>query len=134
MSCATQKMVKRYLVSAGLLAGVLAACAVKPDPQAIGPYPDDYRGVVKAYVEETFYDPYSMRNVALSNPQQGHVYFEQGWVVCLQANAKNRMGAYTGLKRTALLINRDRVINMMEEAPFCDQVTLSPWPEMEGKS
>lgn len=120
------------LMSATML--ILSACAVKPDPEAAGPYPSNYKEILKRHIEESFYDPYSIRSVSISGPQMGHLYFRQGWIVCLEANAKNRLGGYVGLSRDAYLINRGQVVNMMEEAPFCDDLTLSPWPEMEGKN
>ena len=44
----------------------------------------------------------------------------------LQANAKNRMGGYTGLKRTAFLINNNKIVNAMTDAPFCNGLTYYP--------
>jgi hypothetical protein len=116
----------------GAMALALAGC-VTPNAEQIGPFPNNYKQAVEAYVKESFFDPYSMRDVALSAPQTGHLYFQQGWVVCLQANAKNRMGGYTGMKRTALLINNGKVQQSMPDAPFCQGVSVTPWPEMEGR-
>jgi len=119
-------------IAACLVPFALAGC-VTANPEQIGPYPNNYKQAVETYVKESFFDPYSLRDVALSTPQTGHLYFQQGWVVCLQANAKNRMGGYTGMKRTALLINNGKVLQSMPDAPFCQQVSVTPWPEMEGK-
>lgn len=110
----------------------LYACAT-PDAQAIGPYPTNYKEIMKAYIVENYFDPYSMRTVAISAPRTGHLYFQQGWLVCFQANAKNRLGGYVGLTKTAYLINRGRVVTSMEDALLCDQVSLIPWQEMEAQ-
>ena len=116
-----------------LSASLLAACVTTSDPKAVGPYPGDHRKTVKAHVEQAFFDPYSLRNVAISNPRIGHLFFQQGWIICFQANAKNRMGGYTGLQRTAYLIHNDRVVRTMQRAAFCNQVHLVPWEEMENR-
>ena len=112
---------------------LLVGCAVTPNPEAIGPYPSDYKETLKAYVLRTYFDPYSIRSVAVSQPIQGHLFFQQGWIVCLESNAKNRMGGYIGLQRTAYLLNRGNVAHAMEKAPLCDnaQVSYSAWPELE---
>lgn len=81
-----------------LISVLLTGCMVKPDQDQIGPYPYGYTETLKSYVKKHYFDPYSMRDVAHSTPIQGHLYFKQGWLVCIEANAKNRMGAYTGLK------------------------------------
>lgn len=113
---------------------IIASGCMNANPTAIGPYPETYKAAVKSYIEKQYYDPYSMRSVAISEPQQGHLYFQQGWVVCLQANAKNRFGAYVGRRVTALLINNNTVTQDMVDAPLCKNVFLKPWPEMEARS
>ena len=110
----------------------LAAC-VKPDASMIGPYPKNYRLIIKDYVEKSFYDPYSLKSVSISEPASGHIMMQQGWVVCLQANAKNRMGGYTGIKFTAFLINNDSVIISDNNFQDCRNLTYSPWKELESK-
>ena len=113
---------------------LLGGCAVKPDHAQIGPYPAEYRDLVKGHIDRTFFDPYTMRNVSISYPSQGHLFFRQGWLVCVEANAKNRFGAYTGLKRQVYLINEDRVINSMDGSRICSELALSPWPDMENRA
>lgn len=120
----------RFFIAA---ATVLTGCAVTPNPDAIGPYPSDYKQALKTHILRTYFDPYSIRSASVAQPIQGHLFFQQGWIVCLELNAKNRMGGYIGLKRTAYLINRENVINSMEDAPLCNDTTLSysSWPELE---
>ena len=126
-------MNKRNLLTAGVFAALVSGCAVTPNPEAIGPYPQDYKEILKTHILRTYFDPYSLRSVSVSQPIQGHLYFQQGWIVCLEVNAKNRMGGYIGLQRTAYLLNRGTVVQTMEEAQLCDnvQVSYSPWPELE---
>ncbi len=113
---------------------VISGCAVTPNPEAIGPYPDNYKDILKTYVLRNYFDPYSIRSASVSQPVQGHFFFQQGWIVCLELNAKNRMGGYIGLKRTAYLINRGVIIQTIEQPPLCDDPRLffySAWPELE---
>ena len=116
-----------------VIVGLLAGCTVTPNPDAIGPYPADYKQTLKAHVLRTYFDPYSIRSVSVSEPIQGHLFFQQGWIVCLEANAKNKMGGYIGLQRTAYLINRDNVTQKMKNSPLCNDTKMiySPWPELE---
>lgn len=108
---------------------IVAGCVVKPDETAIGPYPENYKQIISEHIEKSFFDPYSMKSVALSGPVQGQIFFNQGWVVCLQANAKNRLGGYTGLQRSAYLINNYKIIQTMANAPMCqaEQLSFFPW-------
>lgn len=115
------------------MGALLTGCAVTPNPDAIGPYPSDYKGNLKSHILRTFFDPYSIRSASVSQPIQGHIFFQQGWIVCLELNAKNRMGGYIGLQRTAYLLNRGNIVQTMEKAPLCNAAKLSysPWPELE---
>ena len=114
-----------------LLAAVAAVCVsgcVTANPEAIGPYPTNWEQALRETIRKTFFDPYSIRDARATSPQQGHLYFQQGWVVCFEANAKNRMGGYTGLKRTAYLLNNGQVVNAMTDAPMCNGPGLSYQP------
>ena len=125
---------KRIILFLASIAILLQGCAVTPDLRQIGPYPANYKSIIKDYAEKAFFDPYTMRSVSLSSPVEGHLFFQQGWITCLRANAKNRMGGYTGLKSTAILINNGRVVQTMSEAPLCNdpRIQYEPWPEMDA--
>jgi len=116
---------------------MLSSCAATWTQEGAGPYPDNYKEVVAAHIKQTYFDPYSLRDVRISEPTPGVLAMAQGYNVCLQANGKNRMGGYTGLKRTSCLINNQRVIfainndrRCYDNAPYN---VLYPWPEMEGR-
>lgn len=124
-------MIKKF----GLLIVALSLCGCSlgpPNPQQIGRYPSNYRALIKAQMKETFYDPYSLRDVSISTPVQAHDLFSQGWLVCVQANAKNRMGGYVGLTTTGYWISRGVITDSFENEELCDRASLVPWPEMEG--
>lgn len=119
-------------VIAGLL--LLMGCApqYRDAPERAGPPPDNYRQIAATYIRANFFDPYSIRDVSLSQPIIGRMFNEQGWIVCIRANAKNRMGAYTGLKDTAILIHGGRVIDSDSTASaVCGRQTFAPAPDIE---
>ena len=112
---------------------LLTACTVMPNQDEIGPFPSDYRDVVKKHLQRTLFDPYSVRGASISLPSEGHLFFRQGWIVCVELNARNRMGGYVGLQRTAYLINRGTITKTMEKAPLCDgnHLAYNRWPDIE---
>lgn len=121
---------RKLIALAGL---ALAGCAGTGDP---GPYPANYKQLIAGYVRANYADPYSMRDVAVGAPVPGHYGATDGWWVCFQENAKNRMGGYTGLRQSAFFIAQDQIhaadLDMgyaLEAA--CAGRTISPWPEME---
>ena len=119
----------------GLLIVALSLCgcgSVTPTVQQIGPYPDNYRSVVKAYMKQTFVDPASIRDVSISAPVAASADFDQGWRVCVQANAKNRLGGYTGLETTAYFFRNGVIAVVYDGQGLCDNVAMTPWPEMTG--
>ena len=112
---------------------LLAAGCSNQDFDSPGPFPQDYKRITGLYIQKTFPDPTSMRDVAIGDPIMGHIGKEQGWIVCFRANAKNRAGGYDGVKKTAFLINHDKVTQTTTNAALCNNYVLEPWPEMEGK-
>ena len=115
----------------GLLIVALSLCGCSaPTTQEIGSYPSNYREIIKAYINQTYVDPPSIRDVSISTPVPAHDLLLEGWLVCVQANAKNRMGGYTGLETTGYWISRGVVTDSDENEELCGRVTLNPWPEM----
>jgi len=127
--------VKRLILL--VVAVMLSGCApAQFNINEAGPYPDNYKEIVRGYIEHTFFDPYSLRSVIISTPHSGSMAWRSGWWVCFECNAKNRMGGYTGLKRKALLLAQGNVVMNFEDMQLCTippYNDLSPWPEMEGK-
>jgi hypothetical protein len=89
------------------------------------------RKVVADYARKQFYDPYSMRDVSLSYVMTGNLPGKS--VVCLRANAKNRLGAYTGLSGTGLRMTDNVITDVFQETPECNDGRLKyvPFPELE---
>jgi hypothetical protein len=111
---------------------VVAGCALG-GAQSAGPEPANYKAAMAAMIEGTFFDPYSLREVAISEPFPHQALMNPGWVVCLSANAKNRLGGYAGVRTMAYLMRGDEVVDKLLSAAPCDDVAMAPWPEMENR-
>jgi hypothetical protein len=108
-----------------------------------GPPPANYRQVAAAYVKTSFKDPYTIRDAEIAAPKPGRGPslnadgFKTPWVICVRANAKNAMGAYTGRKVTALAVSGDLVVNSWDEDHYsgmvCEGTAYEPFTEIEEK-
>jgi hypothetical protein len=116
------------------LAGVLSGCGLIEAAQPPGEPPaGNYKALIRDYIENTFFDPYSLRDVAISFPVPGVLNFASGWIVCVEANARNRMGGYIGLEKTTFLIKNEQIKAMVEGASICENAAFAPWPIMENR-
>lgn len=136
---------KEFLVAYLTLAVLLAGCASLDQPnEFIGPYPHDYKTTIREHVLRSFFDPYSIRDASISEPVRSHTGEPNGWLVCLEANAKNRMGGYTGLSRTAYYLQiGGRLVGSETDDDYANYIctgrtltgmrtlTFAPWPELE---
>jgi len=86
----------------------LAACAATPTGQVIEeagaqPTRDQAEGAIRTHLRRTLRDPDSLRDFAwLSGPDlvtgtTAGGNFERAWLVCVEYNAKNAYGGYTGI-------------------------------------
>jgi hypothetical protein len=119
------------LLTAALGACVPPAPRYEIDPARSGPFPDDYKQIVAAYVRDTFLDPHTLQDVAISAPDRGRMADQQGWIVCFVANGKNGQGAYAGRRTTAYLINDGRVIAAEQDPAACEYEKPVPWRELD---
>ena len=100
----------RKLLIIALVAAIAGCATTAPDSESIGPKPVNYENDIRSQIKTTFFDPYSLRDVSISEPMATGTVFDgatpfphSGWLVCMRANGKNRMGAYTGLQTTVFL-------------------------------
>ena len=108
-----------------LLAALLGACATAPSAGEIanadyGVYPSGYQETVKNYMAASLFDPYTAVYENWRGPAQGYsggnfVKIEFGYRVCVDINAKNRMGGYVGRKRYYFLIRNGAVVQDLGE-------------------
>lgn len=109
-------VVARSIVGLILTSGLLLAGCATTTPQASEPAPANYREIVARHIRDSFVDPYSVRDASIAPPKSGQlsrsdaIVVEQGYIVCFRANAKNRVGGYTGMKTTAFLVRGGAVV------------------------
>lgn len=128
----------RAVLVIGLVA-TLSGCTTmgKPNASFSEPYPDNYRQLVVDGIRQNYFDPYSVRDAEIAVPRQGpswDIGGKDGWVVCVRANAKNRLGGYVGKSDSAFMIVGGKVVSYLDgPAPYyCGDVTYSPFPEAVG--
>lgn len=101
----------RKALSIATLAAV-AGCASVPTGQVLteaGPQPTKAQAeaTIRAHLRRNLRDPDSMKDFAmLSGPDivtgtNAGLNYEKAWLVCVEYNAKNAYGGYTGLKSEA---------------------------------
>ena len=143
---ASAKLLRNTIRQLPLLAALplLLGCAAQTNIQITEPPPPDYREIVARHIRENFFDPYSIRDARIAAPKAGQlsrsdaIAVEQGWVVCVRANAKNRVGGYTGLKTSAYLIRGKSVITShsgdqhYEVRTSCADVTYEDFKEIDA--
>lgn len=134
----------RQFCALAACAVALAGCQTDGSGTAVadvtGPPPASYRQIAAEYVKANFKDPYSIRDAEIAFKQGSGPTLVAGkmpWVVCVKANAKNAVGAYTGRKVTALGISSDRVTNAWDEAQYslmtCQGAVYEPFAEIDEK-
>jgi len=99
----------------------LAGCVHTPTPEQIafadyGSYPNNYQELIQQYFSKTLLDPYSAQYSDWRGPSQG--YWARpfggepifGYRACVEVNAKNRMGGYTGSQQYFFMIRNGDII------------------------
>lgn len=93
-----------------------------------------YKESVLNHIKRTYFDPYSIRSALISEPIAYYrVGFGHVWFVCYKLNAKNRYGAYTGLKQSTCSFDGNMLKNCREDSSDfnCGQAKYQPFPEAE---
>lgn len=84
------------------------------------PLATDYQKTIKAYFDESLFDPYSAV-IKIGDPSKGSVRTSliegkqiiAGYMVPVDVNAKNRYGAYVGTKRYVFIFRNDNLIKVL---------------------
>lgn len=90
------------------------------------------KAAIVSAARDYFVDPYSIRDAEISNVVRLN---DQGLeAVCVKANAKNRMGGYTGRTATSVRLLKGKPMSTLENAPACamPQMRYRPFPELEN--
>lgn len=129
---------KKYILLSGLIA--LSGCTSEQTP-LVAPktaQPQNYKARIINHIKESFFDPYSIRDASISTPfAVNRIGHGEIWFVCVRANAKNRMGAYTGLKPTAYWFKNGNIQLASPTASEYDEFNCAhakyfPFPEIEN--
>lgn len=135
------RIVRMTALGAALM---LAGCQTTTETvmEPVSAPPANYRQIAATHIRSVFFDPFSIRDAEIAPPKRGagpslnNDGFNTPWVVCVRANAKNRMGGYTGRTITALAISGNSVVNSWDEAHYsrmvCDGAAYEPFPEIEA--
>jgi hypothetical protein len=130
-------MTKQFKVISTCVSFIALAGCVSPEQanQVYSSQTPPTAAVKKAvvdYAKKTYFDPYSMRDVSISAMVTlGETGLNS---VCIRMNAKNRMGAYTGLSVTSIRLKDGAVVSALQDAFGCNDQRLVyyPFPELEG--
>jgi len=102
----------------------LSACVKNPTPQQIdnadyGNLPENYKEIAQNAISNGLLDPSSAQFSNWGQPAKVWRYNRRysknhmfGHRVCVEVNAKNRMGGYVGRKLFYVLINNDKVLDV----------------------
>ena len=102
-----------------ILLFTLTGCAVptiEMTTQRAGAKPTNEETIklVNSYIEKTFNDPDSVKDLAIYEPVPGSIIREgatvPAWIVCFDARAKNTYGAYTPIAKHDFRIIEDEII------------------------
>ncbi len=102
----------------------LAACAAPPHEAVIpnpGPYPENYRQMIKCYLEETLANPESLKNFNIKKPPEMitlDTYYgfiplyenQKVWEIFIVFNVKNDDGTYIGPDMHVVWIRHNRIV------------------------
>jgi len=121
---------KRFVFA--VLSTTLSACAVGGTATTdVGPPPTNYREIVARAMRAEFFDPSSLQDVWIAEPYKARLFFTDGWMVCVRANGKNRMGGYTGQQPFGYLIVNAAIAQEGVQVN-CPNQQFTEWKEMEG--
>ncbi len=128
------------LIAAGalLVAGCTVTNPTTPEvtAAAIGAAPTNYVDQIIADVKTSYFDPYSIRSAERTAPfPTEHVTAGHYWVVCVRANARNRMGGYVGIKTEAYGFRNGVFVEKSgHPETYCQGRQFIPFPELEAIS
>lgn len=116
---------------------VLAGCAATTETTQAIMGSDDLKQIVLSGRTRAWKDPDSIRDARISRPFAchgglAHVVAPPNVCVCVEANAKNSFGGYTGVSRSTWMF-ADRVVVDVVPPRSQDQCDpMMPFPELNG--
>lgn len=127
-------MIRKIVVLVCLL--MLANCATVADDYsaviaASQPPSPSIRSQIVRDARDYLVDPYSVRDAEISNVA---TFSDGSQGVCVKANARNRMGGYSGRQTLAITIHNGVLSGNIPNHPLCQRpdVPWRPFPELEA--
>ncbi|RKF36715.1 hypothetical protein [Paraburkholderia fungorum] len=121
----------------------LAACAAAPTSEEMasadyGTYPDNYQDVIHDYMENVLKDPDSARYDYLNSPQSGWRRTSNGlkfgYVVCVNINARNSYGGYTGAQPSYFMLRDGTVVSTVHgDGQYMDSLVAGLCKDFIGR-
>jgi hypothetical protein len=97
-------------------------------PQTI---PANYKAQIKERLKTTLVDPYSLRDLEITDPQAIPLFGGPAPGVCLRFNPKNNYGAYSGLQ-TYIVYFRSGKMGVIDHPKTTVCGAWRPAPELAG--
>lgn len=122
-------------IAIGVVASLLlSACVNLPGPSQekeadYGAFPDNYQDIARTYLMAELRDPSSIDIQNISKPMKRWIGDKftgigYGYLVCVEVNSKNIFGNLTGLRKDALLIRDDAVIDYIKDGELISGMKL----------
>lgn len=122
----------RNLIILLATSAALASCVTaQPSVPGVKQVPANYRAVTASLIRSSLKDPYSVRDARISGvvPLSG-VLAGNGQGVCVEFNAKNSFGAYTGVERHTVMFRNGAASSIQDGT--CDDGDYGPFPELSS--
>ncbi|MCW8091015.1 hypothetical protein [Alteromonas sp. ASW11-130] len=115
-------MYKLFILSITIF--LLSACGSLPDKGTLakedfGSYPDNYELTIKAWYNKAESHPTSIYINYITKPTRywlankiGDAWY--GYLVCVTIDSKNRLGAYSGFRRDAFILQNEKVVKYIK--------------------
>jgi hypothetical protein len=132
---------KRLIVAVAvlMLSGCTAGKQTNYNKTILNTPPANYKEKIVAEAKDRLFDPYSVKSAAITQPTMQTIWrgvfggAVDGWLVCVEYNAKNRMGGYTGIAREGYFFREDGRFEILPNLRDCNQHQLAyiPFPDLE---
>lgn len=124
---------RRTIVALTMAATILCQAAPSEGAQVKVPQtiPANYKAQIKERLKTTLVDPYSLRDLEITDPQAIPLFGGSAPGVCLRFNPKNNYGAYSGLQ-TYIVYFRSGKMSVIDHPKTTVCGAWKPAPELAG--
>ncbi|MDH6265652.1 hypothetical protein M2360_001042 [Rhizobium sp. SG_E_25_P2] len=127
---------KQKLLMLAIAGMALSGCQTQAELQTAmteaKPAPASVKAAIVRDARDYLVDPYSVRDAEISY-MQFNKHSKLHWV-CVKANAKNRMGGYTGRQAVEVVVRNGQLVSNLPNSPACNSPSLKwqAFPELEA--